>query len=143
MAAAAALAFVLFVGVPLWWALRPKPQIANHPKPAPTTMAPERPASSTQPPQSMLVPEPQPSAPPVETPQEVAKPIRDRGLDECKKRQWSDCLWDLQRAREIDPQGDEDPAVQRAWKKGREAMRHEYDDKPPLRAPHGPETPPK
>jgi hypothetical protein len=134
IAAAAAFAFVLVLGG-FWYALRPKPPIADHPKPEPTTMAPARPASSTQPPQSQLEPEPQPSAPAPQTPHEMAAPFREEGLAACAKRDWATCLTSLERAKEIDPDGDPDPAVQAARKKAVQATKHAYDDQPPVRQP--------
>jgi len=137
IATAATLALVLVFGG-FWYALRPKPQIADHPKHPPTTMAPERPATSTQPPVSQLPIDPNPVMPPQpRNAHEEAQPIRDEALDFCNKHEWGECLLELDRAKEIDPDGDRDPAIQAARKQAKKATRHLFDDKPPL-PPAGP-----
>jgi hypothetical protein len=48
------------------------------------------------------------------TPVERAQVLRHEALDACQKEQWQNCLDTLERAKQLDPKGDETSAVQEA-----------------------------
>ena len=85
------------------------------------------PAPSPPPP---TVPEPPPSSLPIAV---RATTLRRQGLDACAGHMWQRCVEDLDQARELDPAGDADDAVQSARQ---EAAKWLGPDKPrPPKAP--------
>ncbi|MFO0616145.1 MAG: sigma factor [Polyangiaceae bacterium] len=60
--------------------------------------------------------------PRAETPRERARDIRQTGLRACEAKAFEECLRELDRAREIDPDGDRAPEVQGARKAAGDAL---------------------
>lgn len=63
------------------------------------------------------VPAPEPTSP-----LEQAKRMRDEALDKCAQQDWKGCLDELDRARDIDPEGDRDPVIGAARQKANDAL---------------------
>jgi hypothetical protein len=66
---------------------------------------------------------------------EMARAIREMALKECDAKKWDPCRDGLTRARELDPKGDADARVQKAWEAMADALRPpaprpEIGDKP-------------
>jgi hypothetical protein len=62
---------------------------------------------------------------------EMARAIREMALKECDAKKWDPCRDGLNRARELDPKGDADARVQKAWEAMGDALRRpEIGDKP-------------
>jgi hypothetical protein len=73
--------------------------------------APSPVTAPSAPPSTPTAPTPPPSALPVAA---RAAKYRERALAACQGHMWQPCLEDLDRARELDPAGESDPAVQAA-----------------------------
>jgi hypothetical protein len=54
---------------------------------------------------------------------EMARAIREMALKECDANKWDACRDGLTRARELDPKGDADARVQKAWEAMADALR--------------------
>jgi hypothetical protein len=90
---------------------RPKDDLGiPSPKPAPTAVAPS----------------PEPTAPP----QAQADELRQRAQDACDAKRWETCLRDLDAASDLDPNGDELPAVKELRKAAENALAHSKSPKP-------------
>jgi RNA polymerase sigma factor (sigma-70 family) len=100
LAAAAALAVLAFV---LYRLLHPKEE-------APEAIRPDRPVPS-----GTLLPE----AP---SPLDQARLLRADALEKCDRSLWQGCLDGLEQAAQLDPAGDQDPAVAAARAKAKDAL---------------------
>src|ERR1700722_11050632 len=87
------------------------------PSPGPGSSRPETPAS----------PAPSPARLPLPVAAR-AREFRRRGLAECAKTAWQECLDDLNRARDLEPGGEDDPEVLKARNAAEDALE---DKKPP------------
>ncbi len=99
-AAYRALIVLFAVGVVTWayfWRRGVDDTARPGPRPVPTVVAPEGPAPTTQ-------------APPAPS----AEDLRARALAECAAKKWSACLEDLDRAQDLDPDGERAPRVKAA-----------------------------
>jgi hypothetical protein len=55
-------------------------------------------------------------------PQEKATFYRRQAVTDCSRQKWNGCLWDLDRARELDPAGDAERGVQATRARAEQAL---------------------
>jgi hypothetical protein len=55
-------------------------------------------------------------------PFEKATFYRRQAVTDCRRQKWNGCLWDLDRARDLDPAGDGEPGVQATRARAEQAL---------------------
>lgn len=103
LAELAAVAALGIVAVVAWWVLQRGARPEANPLPAPS---------------SPIQPEPPSSI-------ERARALRADALEKCKRAEWAGCLEGLDRARGLDPVGDQEPAIGAARSQATEALRRD------------------